>query len=152
MKVNKNSWHYKALKNPTLGVGGVYSWDISKSLCVYFWQVLGMILVKIFALLVILPFLVGCLVVLPLTSLLGWINTGVIVQQDLGFIALFVEGVALVLASFMFGVNKLKDIYKSRENGRDEEALVDKEPSLLVEYIKAKKKKLCPIIEFVGEK
>ena len=84
MKVNKNSWHYRLLTGDIFGIQGVNSWNVSSSLCLYFWQVVFMLLWKGVALFFLTPFVINSLLILPLVSTLGLITTGVIVQETRG--------------------------------------------------------------------
>lgn len=103
MKVNKNSWHYKALTGNTLGVEGRESWSVSHSLCMYFWQVVGMIMYKAGILLIGLPVALNLFIVIPLVSLVGWVVTGTIVQGDVGLIILSAELAAIFIFFVLFG-------------------------------------------------
>lgn len=139
MKVNKNSWHYKVLSEKFCFMGGWDEWNISSSLCVYFWQVVFRLFTGVgLGLLVLSPFFSWTLIILDLTfsSILGALLTvmGLLVT----FAAPFLGTLFVVVCVGEFIKNKLpRREYK------------EKEPNLIVEYIKAKKNKVCPIIEFV---
>ena len=148
MKVNKNSWHYKTITEETLGVGGCSQYFVSHSLCTYFWQVIASILLKGTLLLVILPAGLSLFVTLPLISLVGWLVTGSLVEGDLGLIILFAEVLAVLIWLIVIGVDILRNKFNDYRYVKES---VDKGPSLVGQYIKAKKDKICPIIEFVEE-
>lgn len=154
MKVNKNSWHYKAVTGDTLGVSGISYWKVSRSLCMYFWQVLGMLIYKAGILLIGLPIILSIFVVIPLTSLVGWVVTGNVVRGDTGLIILFAEVCAILIFLIVFGgsvaYNKYED-FQYKKMLKEDDNPVEKEPNLVVEFIKAKKEKLCPMLEFVEE-
>jgi hypothetical protein len=132
MVINKSAWHYKLTK---LTVGRYV--DISESLCGYFWQV------------------VLCLyttfLVLPIMILGGWvIISGDVLLDDFSGVALYVmtalsvNGILLwscvsgVIVVFIMAIVE----YFNRKQKHNHE------PSLVKEYIKSKKQKICPIIEF----
>mgnify|MGYP000427424455 CR=1 FL=1 len=151
MKVNKNSWHYRAITEETLGVTGVGSNFVSSSLCIYFWQVVSSIVFKGAVLLGVLPVVLAVSVVLPLSSLVGSMVTGNIIGGDLGLIILLAEMVATMVGLLLLGCGALIDKYRDYRYEKFMEEPIDKEPSLVAQYIKAKKDKICPIIEFVEE-
>ena len=146
MKVNKNSWHYRLLTGDIFGIQGVNSWNVSSSLCLYFWQVVFMLLWKGVALIFLTPFVINSLLILPLVSTLGLITTGVIVQGDTGLTVLVMELIVIIVFVIVLAGLSLYTFLKDKTDLAD---VVEKDPNLFVEYIKAKKNKLCPIIEFV---
>ena len=146
MKVNKNSWHYRLLTGDIFGIQGVNSWNVSSSLCLYFWQVVFMLLWKGVALFFLTPFVINSLLILPLVSTLGLITTGVIVQGDTGLTVLVMELIVIIVFVIVLAGLCLYTFLKDKTDLAD---VVEKDPNLFVEYIKAKKNKLCPIIEFV---
>lgn len=148
MKVNKNSWHYKLLTGDIFGIQGVNSWNVSSSLCLYFWQVVFMLLWKGVALFFLTPFVINSLLILPLASIFGLITTGVIVQGDTGLTVLVMELIVIIVFVIVWAGLSLYTFLKDKT---DLAEVVEKEPNLFVEYLKAKKNKLCPIIEFVEE-
>ena len=146
MKVNKNSWHYRLLTGDIFGIQGVNSWNVSSSLCLYFWQVVFKLLWKGVALFFLTPFVINSLLILPLVSTLGLITTGVIVQGDTGLTVLVMELIVIIVFVIVLAGLSLYTFLKDKTDLAD---VVEKDPNLFVEYIKAKKNKLCPIIEFV---
>ena len=146
MKVNKNSWHYRLLTGDIFGIQGVNSWNVSSSLCLYFWQVVFMLLWKGVALFFLTPFVINSLLILPLVSTLGLITTGVIVQGNTGLTVLVMELIVIIVVVIVLAGLSLYTFLKDKTDLAD---VVEKDPNLFVEYIKAKKNKLCPIIEFV---
>lgn len=148
MKVNKNSWHYRLLTGDIFGIQGVNSWNVNSYLCLYFWQVVFMLLWKGVALFFLTPFVINSLLILPLVSTLGVITTGVIVQGDTGLTVLVMELIVIIVFVIVWAGLSLYTFLKDKT---DLVGVVEKEPNLFVEYIKAKKNKLCPTIEFVEE-
>lgn len=126
MKVNKNSWHYKILTERFCFMEGWYECYISGSLCLYFWQVMFRLFLGVgLGLLVVSPLFSWTIILLGLDpSVLG--ATGVLV---------LIMGLTATSAAIYIGM----EFIVSKE----------KEPNLVVEYIKSKKNKVCPIIEFV---
>ena len=105
-----------------------------------------MLLWKGVALFFLTPFVINSLLILPLVSTLGLITTGVIVQGDTGLTVLVMElRVIIVFVIVLAGLS----LYTFLKDKTDLADVVEKDPNLFVEYIKAKKNKLCPIIEFV---
>ncbi len=149
MKVNKNSWHYRLLTGEIFGIQGVNYWNVSSSLCLYFWQVVFVLLLKGVALFFLIPFVINALLIMPLVSTLGVITTGVMLQRDTGLTILVIELIVIICCVITWAGSSL---YTSLKDKTDLAEGVEKEPNLFVEYIKAKKNKLCPIIEFVEEK
>ena len=139
MKVNKNSWHYRLLTGDIFGIQGVNSWNVSSSLCLYFWQVVFMLLWKGVALFFLTPFVINSLLILPLVSTLGLITTGVIVQGDTGLTVLVMELIVIIVFVIVLAGLSLYTFLKDKTDLAD---VVEKDPNLFVEYIKAKKNKL----------
>lgn len=148
MKVNKNSWHYRLLTGEIFGIEGINSWNVSSSLCLYFWQVVFALLWKGVALFFLIPFVINALLIMPMTFILGWITTGVMLQGDTGLTKLVIELIVIIGCVITWAGLSLYTFLKDKT---DLAGVVEKEPNLFVEYIKAKKNKLCPIIEFVEE-
>ena len=134
MKVNKNSWHYRLLTGDIFGIQGVNSWNVSSSLCLYFWQVVFMLLWKGVALFFLTPFVINSLLILPLVSTLGLITTGVIVQGDTGLTVLVMELIVIIVFVIVLAGLSLYTFLKDKTDLAD---VVEKDPNLFVEYIKA---------------
>lgn len=142
MKINRNSWHYKRADS--------FTYIPSKSLCLYFWQVvwgivfwwvITPVLAVVVAVLVFgcLPLAVGTF----LLDLIDYIKTGskwldAIRATGLGY--LFFLTFFALLAGFAY-YRKVRSRQKLK---------FKKEENLFVSYIKAKKQKICPIIEFTN--
>lgn len=138
MKVKTTSWHYRLWR-----FGREADWKEPRDLCRYFWH--------IFIVKVLLPAAAATLVLMGIGFLayIIWSNpiTTVVV---LGFVVL---GVVLLIG-LGFLIKKMVD----RNKRLKEERLhlppePEPDPSVLFEYLKARKQKLCPLIEVVkGEK
>lgn len=141
MNISKNSWHYRTIRNMNR--------IPSRSLCLYFWQV---VLCSLFlyligpAILVLggaciaggLPLAIGGLLTHTADSDLLW-NWIVMVKcwsVGVGALVGFFAVVWFIVSLWGYIKSKLSNVS------------IDKEPSVLVSYVKAKKQKVCPIIEF----
>lgn len=159
MKISTNTWHYKMNEY----VYDMLNKNISNSLCGYFWQtVFAPIIVFIFTVLGLLAiiilswgafYLVGAL----FSQLLVWIN----VLPESFTLLKNVFNWRFIPMSILFdvlvvGVFYSKHKYSSYKERKIEEAKekgiqIDSKPLLVVEYIKAKKRKICPLIEFTKD-
>ncbi len=122
MKIKKDSWHYQLQK-----ITGITNPQYRTNLCMY---IRGLLITMLLPPLVVLvPF-----VLFVLTMSFGYsivitgIGVGVVV---LIIIDLFNEKI----------VPHLPSLPKRKQNKL-------KEPKLIIEYLKAKKQKICPLIEF----
>ncbi len=145
MKVSTQSWHYRLADSISDSI------NPSKSLCVYFWQViwgfvLWFILVPIFVV------IVGSLLILGIPGIIG--------KLTMDFFDFLPEGSELVLGLWYIGVGYLAFLIMFllmgvfvywKEIVQPRKAKVVKEDNLFVAYVKAKKRKICPIIEFTGD-
>jgi hypothetical protein len=139
MKISKNSWHYKLVNAKVLGQSFYDGYEISHSLCLYFWQVVKSILLIVF--LIVLGAGVGMLVVYPAAGLVGWMVTGVYIQDATIMIGAVVIALACVpVTAIITAIIWIKIDKMLRTNIPT--------PSLISSYIQAKKDKLCPVIEF----
>ena len=119
MKVSRKSWHYKLR---SLG-----SYQYSDTLCSYFWGVVGKILI--------------CILVLMFISVYCWI-----LYLDITF-RIFSMGVVITLLALFLSITSI-DFYRSKfkYKYRYDPSLQN---NILIDYIKAVKNKICPIIEFI---
>lgn len=131
MKVKTSSWHYRLWR-----AGRESSRSQPRDLCRYFWH---LFLVKILLPLALVGF---ALLGLGALALAIWGNpaeTGIII----GGLALIV---IVVLAVALAGRK-----YSQRPMKSKKKVEVEKEPSVLLQYLSARKRKLCPLIEVVRE-
>ncbi len=180
IKFTKNTWHYRLVifvfgkyyfNSKTYRHGTWIEKGYDTSLCEYFWTVVLCSLVFPFK---------GFWHILPygikqhediIKVLLIWLIISVIVHAFvvfrgigvpevqvwyLGF-AIFFGGIGFALAGigFIFGIMKVGDKYdewlKNKLQTRRSKTKKIKKPSLALEFIKAKKSKICPCIQFVDE-
>jgi len=138
MKVSKNYWHYWLVDN-------VFTYP-SRNLCTYFWQVPAAVCV--ITVTVALCTAIALLGVYVLSTPI-WAN---VIQTDWQLICIMGCASAYIWYDLVFSnINKrYKDstwniiVFKKRSTSTP----VDKKPSLVWEYLKAKKDKVCPIIEW----
>ncbi|QQG32184.1 hypothetical protein CkP1_0107 [Citrobacter phage CkP1] len=152
MNINENAWHVKVYDF-------FYSrFDRPKSLCPYFWKTFGAVLFSV-AIIVWFAFMftfLGYTLIIdsgistfgiftyPISFLIGATIIAVIMGVGFGAVYLFFKL-----------KDKIKDaLYKRRWNKINAKCspdYVEPEPNLLVEFIKAKKEKICPTIKFTKE-
>lgn len=127
MKINKNSWHYKLNDKFYVGVS-------FRSICTYFWgTVFSSFMVGVFfpvATLLILSTLLLPIITIFVPSL---INTALVGAIVVGAIA------DVIILSHV--INYALKKYRKKE----------RKPTLVGEYISAKKQKVCPLVEYVDE-
>lgn len=139
MEVSKNAWHYKILMTETQA-----KIRNGTSLCSYFWDVVftvfAWIFIGIMSLVVIVCVLTGLFYILyawyfMIGSLVGveTFSTELIrVSLVLNYVGIF--------CWFVFSIKRLLSKLKNGE--------ILKSDNLAFEYIKAKKQKICPVIQF----
>tara|TARA_B100001105_G_C22334864_1_gene418582 strand:- start:212 stop:673 length:462 start_codon:yes stop_codon:yes gene_type:complete len=147
---SKKSWHYKFNEFFEYKDGPWLDARDCKSICTYFWSTVWNMAwsVLILGILYILTLLVGaaaldgCLGVnvseLPLWYLYVWLVgiVTLVIVFTISFVTFF---------GVFTGYDKLTDKIKNRNS---DENNVDKQPNIFVEWVKAKKSKVCPMIEF----
>lgn len=133
MKINKKSWHYRFLR--------AVDANIPTSLCPYFWKTVW---VTMLTSAIITPFVVvmyamgdKLLVSLGITfvSKITWIIASTLV----GTVA--IAGIVATIFGAVFGFFWAKENFKPPY----------KEEPMIISFIKAKKSKICPTLEFVDE-
>ena len=124
MNISKKSWHYKL--NSFMSRSFSMRWDWN--LCRYFWRTVGSLLqLAVFLLLVMLVGIgLGIGTITAFTTKVDWVVTGSIL--------LIIIVVYCLIKSFC----RFNAWIKTTPN-----------LSLLRDYVKAKKQKVCPIIDFV---
>lgn len=119
MKIKRSSWHYKVSK----------FWEVferdNDNLCRYFWRIVG----KLFVLCFVCFALVLCLY--------GYFTDPQIVSNTIMLL--------FVISSFIIPI--LAIWYLRKKVGKPIGAF--KEDNIFIEYVKAKKRKICPLIEYV---
>lgn len=130
MKLNKNSWHYKVWAKTFDSYAGP---PTSTDLCRYchrvFWQLVGYAIMGC----MLLAVAAGCLMIVYLLIWKALI-------PHVGITLLIIGGVAAAIVVLA--------IYISWLNGKR----LDSEPKTLVgQYLRANKEKVCPLVEFDDE-
>lgn len=164
MKISKNSWHYKLnklAKNEI--IGNLHSNYFKPTLCRYFWATLLSIFVLLIKGISIL-FGLSCVALLAWVTLINTfmtlfsLLTGIGMDHavhDLGFATIISFIFFITLGSFIsfirgdinfwpkwFPVGKWINKLRNKTN-----KVSETKPNLIVEYIKAKKAKVCPLVE-----
>ena len=131
MKVKKSSWHYKLNEN----MQSTYIEHSGHNLCRYFWMTVGS-MCKV---------CIGCSLIALLFVLIGAISKGI----WLGIASYCLNDVVLQIISWLFLTSVIitpsAAIYYLRRRDISTEIPT---PNILVEFIKAKKNKYCPMIDF----
>lgn len=136
MKISTDSWHYKL-------VDFIFkeSWP-SESLCIYFWQVVWSCIVT---------FLTSCMGTVILACIIYVFLYEPIVKTVEGSLGVY----SYWLVWVFFCQKALKHLPEDNVVGEIfrytpwTNKNVDKEPNIVLEYIRAKKQKFCPKIDFV---
>ena len=135
MNISKNSLWY------SLAHVGSGNNEVSNSLCVFFWQVVQGILVVTFVAVMIVT--IGLFLLYPaLQFLIGYD----IVIAALSFIVWLV--VAGSVRNIVLQDKMGPDWLRKEIHGK---VKIDKQPSVIVEFIKAKKNKFCPKLTFIDK-
>ena len=151
MNLSKNSWHYKFNKAVDWSGCGEFKYKTRFSLCGYFWLTMFNIFVKIPVM-----FIGGVL----LLSVLSFAAHFVFYAPVVWAVSLFGVNLPVVFATFheswvigqfvmicLSGIG-LYVIYK-RNTHLFQSDKPSYKPNIFLEYLKAKKRKVCPIIEVV---
>jgi hypothetical protein len=123
MKIRRESWHYGLIVR-------FFNWYAPDNLCAYFWKLVSAIIVLIGIPLLI--FAILGIVIYAWVSSPQWASNTILL--------VFIVSGAVVPAITIHYLRKLT-------GGPVAEIPKD---SLVVEYIKTKKRKVCPLIEYVG--
>ncbi|UOX40353.1 hypothetical protein OBDJBBDK_00029 [Aeromonas phage AhFM11] len=130
MKINTKSWHYRFLRN--------LDTNIPTSLCPYFWKVVFLLLMCIFGLSMFTAFMwvIGDKLLTAYGVIFdGWFTRAVVpFATGFGFCALAIASVAGIVVGYYWTKENFKPPYK--------------EEPLIISFIKAKKAKFCPHLEF----
>lgn len=136
MKIKKTSWHYQVASLTTNG-------QPSNSLCIYFWQVVGSVFVAIpLSILAILALIF--LLTLPFTQYLFTSKPPLTVTVIIGaFEILLLADVLLSSMKKRRGMGMFKYLKHQAPTFSN-----DSPPSLFRSWLRAKKDKVCPLLEF----
>lgn len=133
MKISSNSWHWKLNKIFTEYPRSSYS------LCTYFWLTVRNICIVSF--LTIMALIVTSAVLSPIGYLLGWYGSSEFVYIGLGFDYIILALVVYILLK-MYWEETIKPKW-FKDSGKTK----TKRVNIAFEYVKAKKSKICPILE-----
>lgn len=154
MIINENSWHFKiyAAFNST--------WNRPKTLCAYFWKTLIPVLsVSIigFAILAAVA-IIGQEI---LTRFFVFSSLWTLVPASIGVGILMIAVMALISVGAVIGPSWLLDRYNDRKYYKEIEFIaqnqeriknglepIERKKSLIGEYLKARKEKVCPTLEY----
>jgi predicted RND superfamily exporter protein len=135
MKVKKSSWHYRLWK---FGRDGKSE---PRDLCRYFWH---LALVKI-----LLPVAAGFMIVVGFITLAWIIATNLVITAVTIVVGLILAGLVVL------GVKLIQRSSERAKQRKREKALKGpeppKDPSPFWEYLKARKRKVCPLIQVVDD-
>lgn len=154
MIINENSWHFKiyAAFNST--------WNRPKTLCAYFWKTfLPVLFVSIigFAILAAAT-IVGQEI---LTKFFVFSSLWTLVPASIGVGILTISVMVLIAVGAVIGPSWLLDKYNDRKYYKEIELIaqnqeriknglepIERKKSLIGEYLKARKEKVCPTLEY----
>lgn len=154
MIINKNSWHFKIYKTFN------NTWNLPKTLCAYFWKTLIPVLVVSFVGLMALTVItIGGSQIL--TKFFVFSSLWTLVPASLVVGALFIALCVGFSVVVVLGIPKLIDLYRERKHDKEIEFEVEnleriknglepieRKKSLIGEYLKARKEKVCPTLEY----
>jgi hypothetical protein len=155
MKVNKSSWHYRLMNYFNFKITDDLDYNRNVTLCRYFWNVVGSLISLLGGVLVgiavagIMCLALFAFLIAPISYLTqSYFGFGWDFATDLGFIMIWI---IWVIVPFFMGLEAtIKGNMKVFPNWmkiKPPEPAPDNKPNLLVEYVKAKKSKFCPLIE-----
>lgn len=154
MIINENSWHFKiyAAFNST--------WNRPKTLCAYFWKTF----IPVLAVSIIGFAILAAVTIIGqeiLTKFFVFSSLWTLVPASIGVGVLFIAlcvGISIVL---VLGIPWLIDLYRERKYYKEVELIaqnqeriknglepIERKKSLIGEYLKARKEKVCPTLEY----
>lgn len=159
MKVNKNSWHYKLMNYFNFDIIDDLRYGSNVTLCRYFWNAVGSIIALLGA--VALGLMVAALaslvllafVIAPISYLTqSYFGFGWDFATELGVVMIWVVWVILPLGHGLEQTIKGKmKVWPSWMKIKLLPPAASSRPNILVEYVKAKKNKFCPLVELDKE-
>lgn len=154
MIINENSWHFKiyAAFNST--------WNRPKTLCAYFWKTL----IPVLAVSIIGFAILAAAVIIGqeiLTKFFVFSSLWTLVPASIGVGILMIAVMALISVGAVIGPSWLLDKYNDRKYYKEIEFIaqnqeriknglepIERKKSLIGEYLKARKEKVCPTLEY----
>lgn len=134
MEINEKSWHFRLVRFTTYQSARNIS-DYGGTLCKYFWLVVYAIVVNIFKAAGVM-FLVWLFIYNPVSYI--W------APDDSKLLLIFMWVSLFVLVGIVFAIFFIRD--KLRNRNRVHKV---KQPNIVIEYLRAKKQKFCPVIKIV---
>jgi hypothetical protein len=142
MDINRNKWHFKVITGDCFFMEG---WTPSRSLCVYFWQVVTRFHWCLFVFTLALSPLATAIVLGTGTAESSYFL--VAIYASVGVAVSLLYGLLLGSVVGFYIVEGIKYVYNKLPSNC-EEPKKPKEPNIIIEYIKAKKAKVCPRLNF----
>lgn len=152
MIINRNSWHYK------VAIFGENEYSTPKSLCPYFWCIVFKLFMAscVIAALLMASWLLGSAILTAILTALGITFAGVVaVVSSTATGAVAIAGIFGGAFLGFMGISSLKHIIKEKLDTRRRikrfeaaEAGIELQPNVFVEFIKTRKSKMCPMLEF----
>lgn len=134
MKIKMSSWHYKWIAN---------RWDEEpQSLCWYFWKIVISIFLMFcgaVTIAVTVPFIIS-IITIPFWS---WFFPGFYIATAFSVLSFLIWVAAGITASYMYRTY----LYESGLLIRS----LPKEPGLVAQYLHAKHRKICPLLDYVRD-
>lgn len=124
MEINTNSWHYKVVNFASI--------EMPKSLCSYFWTLVGAL---IFGLVIIYDIV---LVSIFLITKATW------------FELLMIIGAVIIILMILSTVIVLVFLIRKFFKNRHKDEPIKKSEGLLASWIKARKSRMCPMVDYVN--
>ncbi|AIA80050.1 membrane protein [Escherichia phage vB_EcoM_JS09] len=154
MIINENSWHFKiyAMFNST--------WNRPKTLCAYFWKTF----IPVLAVSIVgFATLAGAAIIGQeiLTKFFVFSSLWTLVPASIGIGILTISVMVLIAVGLVIGPSWLLDKYNDRKYYKEIELIaqnqeriknglepIERKKSLIGEYLKARKEKVCPTLEY----
>lgn len=154
MIINENSWHYKiyAAFNST--------WNRPKTLCAYFWKTF----IPVLAVSIIGFAILSAATIIGqeiLTKFFVFSSLWTLVPASIGIGILTISVMVLIAVGAVIGPSWLLDKYNDRKYYKEIELIaqnqeriknglepIERKKSLIGEYLKARKEKVCPTLEY----
>jgi hypothetical protein len=155
MKVNKSSWHYRLMDYFNFKIiNDLYS-GTNVTLCRYFWNVVGSLITLLGGVLVgiavagVMCLTLFAFVIAPISYLTqSYFGFGWDIATQLGFIMIWICWVIIPLCMGLeAAIRGNMKVFPNWMKIKLSEPAPETKPNLLVEYVKAKKSKFCPLIE-----
>ena len=159
MKVNKNSWHYKLMNYFNFDIIDDLRYGNNVTLCRYFWNAVGSVIALLGAITVgicataLASLVLMVFVIAPISYLTqSYLGFGWDMATELGALMIWICWVAIPFSMGLESTVKGRmKVFPNWMKIKLPEQAPDTKPNILVEYVKAKKSKFCPLIELDKE-